>query len=250
MTELAGRTVLLTGAASGLGRALAVRLGALGATLALIDRDGAGAARTLEESGAGGVALEADLAHPGATEAAAVEAWAALDGIDILVNNAGISGSGPPKPLGETGLDEWEAVMAVNVTAPFLLARAVVPRMAQRGRGVVVNVASLAAFVALAGRGPYVASKSALVGLTRVLAAEYAAHGVRVNALCPGWIDTPFIGARLAEPGRRAAAEAMVPLGRVATADEIADAALFLMSPAARYMTGATLVVDGGTSIL
>jgi len=248
--ELAGQCALVTGAASGLGRAIAHRLASVGAVLALVDLDRDRLEGVLKDSGASGVALVADLSNPDEATRVADEAWRELGGLDVLVNNAGVSGVGPPKPVAETPLPEWLQVQAVNVTAPFLLCKEIVPRMAERGRGVVVNVASMAAFLGLAGRGPYCASKSALVGLTRALALEVAERGVRVNAVCPGWIDTPFIGARMSDPAVRAAAQSQVPLGRLASPDEIADAAIFLMTSASRYMTGAALVLDGGLSLV
>ena len=119
-----------------------------------------------------------------------------------------------------------------------------------RGRGSIVNIASMAGILCLPGRVSYAASKAALISLTKTLAVECGPSGVRLNAVCPGWVDTPFIAARLAQPELKAQAEAMVPIGRVATPDEIADVVLFLLSPAARYMTGAAVAVDGGMSLV
>jgi 3-oxoacyl-[acyl-carrier protein] reductase len=248
--EIDGTAALVTGAASGLGRCIAQRLAAAGVALSLVDRDGAGAERTLEELGAKGIAVAADLSRPEEVEAAVRETDERLGPLDILVNCAGIPGVGAPKPTAATTLEEWELTLAVNVTAPFLLCRLIVPGMVERGRGVVLNVASVAGLQCLPGRVSYTASKSALLGLTRTLAAECAKSGVRVNAVCPGWIETPFTAARLAQPELRAAAEAMIPMGRVATPDEIADTAVFLLSPAARYVTGAALVADGGVTLI
>jgi NAD(P)-dependent dehydrogenase (short-subunit alcohol dehydrogenase family) len=166
--------------------------------------------------------------------------------VDILVNNAGVPGDGPPKPVHETDPEEWWHVLAVNLTGPFLLCRAVLPDMLSRGRGVIVNVASAAALVGFPGRGPYSASKAGLVQLTRTIACEYASRGIRANALCPGWVATPMTAWRLEREETRAAVEASIPMGRVASAEEIAEAALFLASRSSRYMTGAVLVVDGG----
>ena len=248
--EIDGSVALVTGAAGGIGRCISARLAEAGATLALVDIDRAGADALLAELGAKGVAIAADLSTPDDITAAVTAAEEQLGPLDILVNNAGISGVGPPKPTVDTPLAEWEKTLAINVTAPFLFCQAVVPGMMARGRGSIVNIASMAGILCLPGRVSYAASKAALISLTKTLAFECGPAGVRLNAVCPGWVDTPFIAARMAQPELRAQAESMVPIGRVATPDEIADVVLFLLSPAARYMTGAALPVDGGMSLL
>ncbi|HEV7865840.1 MAG TPA: SDR family NAD(P)-dependent oxidoreductase [Acidimicrobiia bacterium] len=249
-TEIDGSIALVTGAAGGIGRAIAARLAAAGVALALVDLDGDGAERVLAELGAKGVAIAADISAPEDVAAAVTEAEARLGPLDILVNNAGISGVGPPKPSVDTPLEEWERVMAVNVTAPFLFCQAVLPGMVERGRGTILNVSSMAGLLCLPGRVSYAASKAALISLTKTLAMEHARSGVRVNAICPSWADTAFIAARMSQPELRAQVESTIPVGRVATPDEIADVALFLLSPASRYMTGSAVVVDGGMSLL
>ena len=248
--EIDGSVALVTGAAGGIGRCISARLAAAGAALALVDIDRAGAEALLAELGAKGVAIAADLSTPEDVTAAVRAAEDQLGPLDILVNNAGISGVGPPKATVDTPLEEWEKTLAINVTAPFLFCQAVIPGMVARGRGAIVNIASMAGILCLPGRVSYAASKAALISLTKTLAVECGPAGVRLNAVCPGWVDTPFIAARMAHPELRAQAEAMVPIGRVATPDEIADVVLFLMSPAARYMTGAAVAVDGGMSLL
>ena len=248
--DIDGSIALVTGAAGGIGRAICARLAAAGVSLALVDLDGAGAEALLGELGAKGVAIAADLSTAGDIASAVTEVERQLGPLDILVNNAGISGVGPPKPSVDTPLDEWEKVLAVNVTAPFLFCQAVLPGMVDRGRGAILNVASMAGLLSLPGRVSYAASKAALISLTKTLALETARSGVRINAICPSWADTPFIAARLAQPELRAQVESSIPVGRVASADEIADAAVFLLSPASRYMTGSALVVDGGMSLI
>ncbi|HEY4411128.1 MAG TPA: SDR family NAD(P)-dependent oxidoreductase [Acidimicrobiia bacterium] len=248
--EIDGSVALVTGAAGGIGRCISARLAEAGATLALVDIDRAGADALLAELGAKGMAIAADLSTPQDITAAVTAAQEQLGPLDILVNNAGISGLGPPKPTVETPLEEWEKTLAINVTAPFLFCQAVIPGMVARGRGSIVNIASMAGILCLPGRVSYAASKAALINLTKTLAFECGPAGVRLNAVCPGWVDTPFIAARMAQPELRAQAESMVPLGRVATPDEIADIVIFLLSPASRYMTGAAVTVDGGMSLL
>lgn len=244
--ELDGRRALVTGGASGLGLGIARALAGAGADLCLVDLDPEGARRALEETGGRGVAVGADVSRFDDVEEAVRAAREHLGGIDILVNNAGIAGEGEPKLAHETSAEEWSRVLAVNLTGPFLLCRAVLPDMLSRGRGIIINVASAAGLVGLPGRSPYAASKAGLLHLTRTIAAEYASRGIRANALCPGWIATPMTAWRLRRREERAAVESRIPMGRVATVEEIADAALFLASRASRYMTGAALVVDGG----
>jgi NAD(P)-dependent dehydrogenase (short-subunit alcohol dehydrogenase family) len=249
-SEIDGSIALVTGAAGGIGRCISARLAAAGVALALVDLDGDAAEALLAELGAKGVAIAADISAPEDVTAAVAQAEDRLGPLDILVNNAGISGVGPPKPAVDTPLEEWEKTLAINVTAPFLFCQAVLPGMVERGRGRIVNIASMAGILCLPGRVSYAASKAALISVTKTLAVEAGASGVRVNAVCPGWVDTPFIAARMAQPELRAQAEAMVPIGRVATADEIADVVAFLLAPASRYMTGAAVAVDGGMSLL
>ena len=249
-SEIDGSIALVTGAAGGIGRCISARLAAAGVSLALVDIDGDAAEALLAQLGAKGAAIAADLSVPEDVRAAITEAEDRLGPLDILVNNAGISGVGPPKPSVDTPLEEWEKTLAINVTAPFLLCQAVLPGMIERGRGTILNIASMAGILCLPGRVSYAASKAALISLTKTLAVECGNSGVRINAICPGWVDTPFIAARMAQPELRAQAEAMVPIGRVATPDEIADIAAFLLSAASRYMTGAAVAADGGMSLL
>jgi NAD(P)-dependent dehydrogenase (short-subunit alcohol dehydrogenase family) len=244
--ELDGETALVTGAASGLGRAIAGLLGEAGARLCLVDLNEAGAKQALDEIAVPGAVFAADLSDPDQVEDLLVAVDDGFGSVDILINNAGIPGVGEPKALHETTTAEWQQVLAINLTAPFLLARGLIPAMVQRGGGVIVNIASVAGLGAFPGRSPYIASKAGVVNLTRSIAVEYGRRGVRANAVCPGAIDTPMTHWRWEQPDLLAAAVSRIPAGRVADPPDIAEAALFLASKAARYLNGAAIPVDGG----
>lgn len=244
--DLSGKTALITGAAAGLGEAIANAFAKAGATLVLLDLEEPRVRAALEASGAPGTAVAADVSDEAGLAEAIATVEHQLGPVDIVVNNAGIAGLGGPKLLHETAAEEWERVLAVNLTGPYLVCRIVLPSMMERRTGVIVNVASAAGIVTFAGRSPYVASKAGLIHLTKNLAVEYAEHGIRANALCPGWMETSLTRWRLQDPEAAALVTASVPMGRVAQPAEVAEAALFLASDSSRYMTGQVLVVDGG----
>jgi NAD(P)-dependent dehydrogenase (short-subunit alcohol dehydrogenase family) len=242
--DLTDRTVLVTGGARGLGRAVAEAALAAGAVVCIADlQDTAVAAKEIGVHG-----VDIDVSNVDSVGAGVAEAVGLLGRVDVLVNNAGISGIGPPKPVLEHSLEEWHAIFGVNLTGPFLMSRAVAPAMLERGDGVIVNIASIGAVGILPGRGPYCVSKAALAHLTKAFAAEYAGQGLRVNAIGPGAMDTPFIRWRLDDPELGPAMLAKIPAGRVGTPEEIAEMVVFLASPGGAYLNGALLLADGAMS--
>jgi NAD(P)-dependent dehydrogenase (short-subunit alcohol dehydrogenase family) len=166
--------------------------------------------------------------------------------IDVLVNNAGITGSSAATTAHETPVEEFDRVIAVNVRGPFLCARAVLPSMLEAGSGHIITIASAAGIVAFPGRCAYTTSKGAALQLARSLAVDYGPLGIRSNAICPGMVETPMTQWRLDQPDLRARIEAQIPLGRVATPAEIADAVSVLASGRLAYANGLPLVIDGG----
>jgi NAD(P)-dependent dehydrogenase (short-subunit alcohol dehydrogenase family) len=202
---------------------------------------------------AGGVAtlaLRCDVTDESDVGAAMATVLERFGRIDVLVNNAGITGSQQAARCHETPVEEWDKVHAVNVRGPFLCSRAVLPSMVARGSGHIITIASVAGLIAFPGRCAYTASKGAAVMLTRSIAVDYAAAGIRANAVCPGMVYTPMTSWRLDQPELRAEVESRIPVGRVATPDEIAEAVALLASGRLGYMTGHPLVVDGGMSAL
>jgi NAD(P)-dependent dehydrogenase (short-subunit alcohol dehydrogenase family) len=248
MFSLLGKTALVTGAGSGIGQAIARTLAQAGAQVWVVDRDAAaGEATVASIHGTGGAADFAALDVASETDALALAGR--LPPLDILVNNAGIGHVGN---LLETHAADLDRLHAVNVRGPFNLCKAFVPAMLERGRGSVINVASIGGLVAVRDRLAYTVSKHAVVGLTRALALDHSHTGVRFNAICPGRVETPFVKARLAEypdPAKAYRDMAATQLtGRMARPEEIAAAALYLASDEAAMVTGSCHLVDGGWS--
>jgi NAD(P)-dependent dehydrogenase (short-subunit alcohol dehydrogenase family) len=249
--RLPEKVCLITGAGSGIGRASAVLFAQEGASIAVADIDRAAAAatvETIESAGGRAHAHEVDVADEESTERLAADVIGDFGRIDVLFNNAGIAGVGV---LHETSLELWERVMAVNVRGVFLVAKAVLPSMMAAGRGSIINMSSAIAEIGLANRAPYAASKGAVLSLTRQMQADYAPHGIRVNALLPGTIHTPFVDRYLAESYDDPAAglEAIKKrqlTGELGRPEDVAFAALYLASDESRFVLGSGLYVDGG----
>jgi 3-oxoacyl-[acyl-carrier protein] reductase len=243
---VAGRVALVTGAASGMGRATARLLATEGAAVAVTDLDEAAVAAVVDAIVAGGgraAGWVLDVTDAAAVTRVVGEVRAALGPVDILVNNAGVS---IPAPVAGDGYeDAWVATFDVNLTGQVRLLRACLPDLTRNGDGRVVNVASTEALGATAGLSPYTASKHGVVGLTRALAVELGATGVTVNCVCPGPINTGMT-AGIPDDMKAKYARRRVPLRRYGEPEEVAHATLGLVLPAMSYVNGAVLVVDGG----
>ena len=249
--SLRGRSGLVTGAGSGLGRATALQFGALGARVIVADVNvEAGGAVVAEIVDAGGSArfVATDVTDPAACEALVAACIDAFGTLDFAVNNAGTTGT--PGSIVDYPLDAWRATMAVNLDGVFFAMRAELPSMVEAGRGAIVNVASGAGLVGFAGLPAYVASKHGVVGLTKSAALECAARGVRINCVCPGSVRTPMLEGFMGGDERmERAMTAGVPMGRLGAPAEIAEAIVWLCSDAASYMVGHALVCDGGATV-
>jgi len=243
-----GKVVLVTGGASGIGRATVERAAAEGASVAILDRNGGAAARLareLTEAGRRVAAFTADITHEDQVGRAVAQAVAQFGSLHVLVNNAGGSSGGT---FETTDVASWQADLALNLTGPFLVTRAAVPHLLAT-RGTIVNVATVNALTGLSEPG-YSAAKAGLLQMNRQLATEYAPRGVRVNAVVPGSIRTPIWDRRLKDhPNLMDRLTRWYPVGRVGVPDDIAAAILFLASDEAGFINGAALVVDGGLTV-
>ena len=248
--RLDNKVALVTGGAAGIGAGIAERFVEAGASLAIFDINGEGArahASRLRDKGPV-LAIEGDVASEDAARGAVEQTVAHFGSLDVLVNNAGIEVSGPIASLSS---EAWDRQLAVNLKGAFLFSKCAIPRMRGRG-GAIINISSVRAFVSYPGGAAYDSSKAALIAFTRALALDHGKDGIRVNAICPGYVDTPMTEEWLKTvPDRNETMRQLLavhPLGRIGTPRDIADAALFLASDAAGFITGTALVVDGGMS--
>jgi glucose 1-dehydrogenase len=248
--ELQGRVCAVTGAASGIGASVAERLTQLGARVALLDRDAEGLQRMhhkLQAQGAQVLAITCDISHPASVQAAADKVQSTWGAAYALINNAGLLRSGG---LADVSLDDWNAVLAVNLTGYLLCARAFGVAMRAAGEGSIVNVASISGLFPQSHSGAYSASKAGVLQMSRQLAVEWGPQGVRSNAICPGMIRTALSAKFYEEPGFEAKRAAVTASRRIGEPQDIADVAIFLASPRSGYVNGAELVVDGGMSCM
>ena len=248
MSELHEKVAIITGAANGIGRAIATRFAAEGARVVVSDLDtahGEALVATLAAAGGQATYVRADVSVESDVHGLFARALERYGGVHIMINNAGIEGANVA--IGEYDLAEFDRVIAVNVRGVFLGMQEAVRHMATAGGGVILNISSVAGLKGFAGLAPYTASKHAVVGLTRAAALEYATKRIRINAVCPGAIVTDMIHRITGnDPAVEESFARLQPIGRMGTPDEIAAVALFLCSDASSFLTGVALPADGG----
>lgn len=248
MGMVEGKVALVTGGGSGIGRKTAELLGREGARVLVCDLEEKGGLETvasLAQAGSEAEFLRVDVSAEDQVEAMVARCLDRFGGLDCAVNNAGIGG--PTGGLEAIALDDWNRVLAVNLTGVFLCMKAQIPVMRSAGNGSIVNMASGAGLIATPGLAAYCASKHGVIGITRTAAIENAQAGVRINAICPGSIDTPMLRAGMAaNPEVEAMILSSMPIGRLGEAEEVAEAAVWLCSERASLVTGHAMGVDGG----
>jgi 3-oxoacyl-[acyl-carrier protein] reductase len=245
MFDLTGKAALITGASGGIGAAVARALHGAGATVVLSGTRETPLAALADELGARAHPLPCDLSDPAAVDGLPARATAAAGSVDILINNAGITRDGLAMRMSDA---DWEAVLAVNLTAAFRLSRGVLRGMMKARWGRIVSVTSVVGATGNAGQANYAAAKAGLTGMSKSLAAEVASRGITVNCIAPGFIETAMT--EKLDEAQRARLLAQIPAGRMGTPEDVAAAALYLASPAAGYVTGATLHVNGGMAMM
>ena len=246
-----GSIIFVTGGGSGIGLAAARAFASEGGRLTIADLDGDkanAAAEAIRADGGEAVAIATDVADPAACATAVGLAVAQWGRLDIAFNNAGMPSRIQPE-FEDFSFDEWRRLIDVNLGGVFNCMKAEVPAMKAGGGGAIVNTASVASIIAAPGMAAYVASKHGVAGLTKAAALDLIRHRIRVNAICPGMIDTPMLGPLVSSPELSAAMSGQIPAGRMGRPEEMANAVLFLASDAASYLVGALLTADGGVSI-
>lgn len=244
-----GKTALVTGGGSGIGKAAALLFGRRGANVVIADLHGASAeavAKEICDAGGSALAVQADVTSETAVSVLVARAVEQFGGLDCAFNNAGLSGA--YTPFHEVTIDDWDRIIAVDLTSVFLCMKHEIAHMLANGGGAIVNTASGAGFVPAPGQPHYTAAKHGVLGLTKTAAQEYARHGIRVNAVCPGVTDTPMMQGFI---GGDASMEKMMldtlPAGRMGRPDEIAEAVVWLCSDAASFVSGDSMLVDGAS---
>ncbi len=242
---LEGKVALITGGNSGIGHATALLFGKEGARISIAARDATRGNETVEtivRTGGSAIFISCDVSSPNECQKAIEKTVDAFGRLDVLFNNAGL---GETATVTEASLEHWERVLAVNLRGVFLCCKYAIPEMIKNGGGSIINNASILAEVGFSRAAAYSASKHGIVGLTKTIAIDYAAHGIRANTVCPGFIRTPMVTEGLDEETRKYIA-GLHPLGRMGEPEEVAEAVLFLASDRASFITGTCLFVDGG----
>ena len=248
--NLDGKTALVTGGGSGIGRAASLAYAREGARVVVADVNVEGGEETvlrIKEAGGDAILVHADVSKPEDTQAMVAQAVEAFGSLDCAFNNAGISGGRERRLTADYLEEDWDRVIGINLKGVWLCMKAEIPQMVKQGGGAIVNTASIMGLISTSGSSAYTAAKHGVVGLTKAAALEYASQGVRVNAVCPGYIHTPMVQPRLdAIDGYEDQLKARHPLGRLGEPEEIAAAVVWLSSDAASFVTGHNMPVDGG----